>query len=77
MLLVIDMKTGGFHLTTVRMAKRNLGNIIWDKRVDSLLFQPKDLMMLIKRLLPGFMEELLPSTHFLRVNDLTGKTKFT
>lgn len=77
MLLVIDMKTGGFHLTTVRMAKRNLGNIIWDKRVDSLLFQPKDLMMLIKRLLPGFMEELLPSTCFLRVNDLTGKTKFS
>lgn len=77
MLLVIDMKTGGFHLTTVRMAKRNLGNIIWDKRVDSLLFQPKDLMMLIKRLLPGFMEELLPSTSFLRVNDVTGKTKFS
>lgn len=77
MLLVIDMKTGGFHLTTVRMAKRNFSNIIWDKSVDSLLFQPKDLMMLIKRLLPGFMEELLPSTYFLRLKDLTKKTKFT
>lgn len=57
-LLVINMKAGGFHLTTVRMAKRNLGNIIWDKRVDRLLFQSKGLMMLIKRLLLGFMEEL-------------------
>lgn len=75
MLLVINMKTGGFHLTTVRMAKRNLGNIIWDKRVDSLLFQSKDLMMLIKRLLLGFMEELWPSASFLRMNGLTGKGK--
>jgi len=75
-LLVIDMKTGGFHLTTVRMAKRNLGNIIWDKRVASLLFQSKDLMMLIKRLLLGFREELCPSTSFLRMNGLTGKGKF-
>lgn len=76
-LLVIDMKTGGFQVTTLRRAKRNLGNIIWDKRVDSLFFQPKDFMMLIKRLLPGFMDELLPSTSFLQVNDLTGKTKFS
>lgn len=76
MLLVINMKTGGFHLTTVGMAKRNLGNIIWDKRVDNLLFQSKDLMMLIKRLLLGFMEELWPSTSFLRTNGLTGKGKF-
>lgn len=75
-LLVINMKTGGFHLTTVRMAKRNLGNIIWDKRVDSLLFQSKDLMMLIKRLLPGFMEELWPSTSFFRKNGLTRRGKF-
>lgn len=75
MLLVINMKTGGFHLTTVRMAKRNLGNIIWDKRADSLLFQSKDLMMLIKRLLLGYMEELWPSS-FLGINGLTGKGKF-
>lgn len=75
MLLVINMKTGGFHLTTVRMAKRNLGNIIWDKRVDRLLFQSKGLMMLIKRLLLGFMEELWPSTSLLRMNDLTVKGK--
>lgn len=73
-LLVINMKTRGFHLTTVRMAKRNLGNIIWDKRADSLLFQSKDLMMLIKRLLLGFMEDLWPSS-FLRINGLRGKGK--
>lgn len=75
MLLVINMKTGGFHLTTVRMAKRTLGNVIWDKRGYSLLFQSKDLMMLIKRLLLGFMEELWSSA-FLKMNGLTGKSKF-
>lgn len=58
MLLKINMNTQGFHLTTAKRAKKNLGNLIWDKRADGLILQSKGLMMLIKRLLLGTVEEL-------------------